>query len=321
MRHIGAYAVERELKAGGMGRTLVAHDPRGRTVVLKVPLVDNPALFARLRQEARVGKAVRHPHLAETLDAFEHEGRPVLVVAWVDGVSLQDLMRGGPLDVAAVAHVGKQVASVLHALHSACDGDGRPLQVVHRDIAPGNILVDLDGDAFVIDLGIARWDDARQTRAEAKMEGQAPGVVGTMRFVAPERLRGDADSARSDVWSLCCVLAELARGRPLFGGNAAEIMAQLARYPGPDVLPLDALAEPLRAVLRRGLALKPAERPDASTLSEMLAAVRTPHPDDACRARVAQRVRDVRSGGVEPLDPALLAAVTDPLALTEPDRG
>src|SRR5690606_20995480 len=125
-------------------------------VVLKTPHLKSDDLNDRLRDEARVGIRLAHPALVETLDLFEHEGKPVLVVAFIDGVSIDGLRRKTRLPPASVARIGWQIAQGLHAVHCATDENGRALHMVHRDVTAPNVLIDKRGDARLIDLGIAR---------------------------------------------------------------------------------------------------------------------------------------------------------------------
>src|SRR5438552_3119153 len=137
---LGPYEVMRELQSGGMARAVLCRAPSGRLVVAKVPLQDHTDLFARLRDEARVGSRVAHEHLIETLVLFEEAGRPVLIVGYVEGTSMNELCAKA-LPPACVARIGWQIASALRALHEATDDQGAPLRVVHRDVSGGNILV------------------------------------------------------------------------------------------------------------------------------------------------------------------------------------
>src|SRR5256885_7962015 len=102
-----------------MARALLCRAPDGRLVVAKLPIERDEKLFARMRDEARVGTRVVHEHLVDTLDLVEHDGKPALVVGYVEGASMNELRADGPLPPAAVARVGWQIASCLHALHEA----------------------------------------------------------------------------------------------------------------------------------------------------------------------------------------------------------
>jgi serine/threonine-protein kinase len=109
-----------------MATATLARSEDGVDVVLKRPIQSDDDLARRMRDEARVGARVQHPNLVETLDLFEHEGKPVLVVGFVNGVAVQDLRKAGRVTTAAVARVGWQIASCLHALHTATDENNKP---------------------------------------------------------------------------------------------------------------------------------------------------------------------------------------------------
>jgi eukaryotic-like serine/threonine-protein kinase len=178
---------------------------------------DRDAAIA-LADEARTGARLRHPAIIETLDFFVDKGTSVLVVAHIDGPSLFDLRRAGPLPGSAVAEIGVQLASALHAIHTASDDAGRPLRMLHRDISPNNVLVDRDGHARLIDLGIARSVDRKQKATLAGM------VKGTLRYLAPEILAGADHDVATDLWALGVTLWEAAMGRYAVAGDPMNTM-------------------------------------------------------------------------------------------------
>jgi serine/threonine protein kinase len=218
--HIGRYEVVRELKGGGMGSVTLCRAPAGDLVVLKRPYSTEPDAAVRLRDEARLGARLVHPGLVDTLDHFEHEGRPVLVVAYVDGLSLEIMRRVGPMPVPVVARIGRVIADALDAIHNAEDERGRPMHILHRDVTPGNILLNREGYAKLIDLGIARFSERE---AEVTQDGF---LRGTMRYLAPELLEGGAYSTATDLWALGMVLWEAALGRFAYRGETdREVLA------------------------------------------------------------------------------------------------
>ncbi len=221
---IGRYEVLGSLGEGGSAKVLLAKSlASGLQVVLKVPLQTGPDQLERLRDEARVGLRLQHPGIVETLDLFEHEGKPILVVEHVDGASLQQIRRVGPLAPAAVVRVGRQVAEALDAIHSATDEAGASLNILHRDVTPANILITRGGDAKLIDLGIAR---SAETQARAT---QAGAVRGTLRYLAPELIEGQKHSAATDLWALGVVLWEAVLGRRAVVGDDREILTAILR--------------------------------------------------------------------------------------------
>ncbi len=225
MKRIGRYEVVRELRGGGMGTVTLGKSPDGQLVVLKRPHSVDPEAAVRLRDEARIGARLLHPSVVDTLDLFELDsGVPVLVVAYVDGPSLEVLRPLGPLPIGVIARVGRQIAEGLAALHESTDEHGQPLHILHRDVTPGNIVVGRDGDAKLIDLGIARFSERQ---AERTQDGF---LRGTMRYLAPELLQGDTYSAASDLWALGMVLWEAALGRFAYRGETdREVLAGILR--------------------------------------------------------------------------------------------
>lgn len=224
---IGRYEVIDEIGAGGMGRVRLARDPSGRLVVLKTALRNDVDDDERLRDEARVGLRVKHPSLVETLDLFDYDdgksgrSRPVLVTAYVPGVSLLELRRVGPVHPLVVCRLGRQLAEALDAIHDARADDGVPLGVLHRDVTAGNCLVGHDGRARLIDLGISRSTESRALRTETGL------LRGTLRYLAPELFDGGQYSAQSDLWALGVVLWEALIGRSAVSGSDAVAVGRI----------------------------------------------------------------------------------------------
>ncbi len=252
---IGRYTVLEELGAGGMGRVRLAQAPDGRRVVLKSVLSGDPDDDERLRDEARVGLRLAHPHIVETVDCFEYEGRPVLATVYVPGATVLDLRQKGPLPAAAVARMGRQIADALAAIHECTDEGGRLLGVLHRDVTGANVLVDAVGDARLIDLGIARSRDSRALRTQTGM------LRGTLRYLAPELFDVGVHSVQSDLWALGVVLWEALLGRPAVQGSDAVTVGRICVG---DVMALEEDEQPdprlVRAIARL-LQRRPGDRP------------------------------------------------------------
>ena len=222
MEMLGAYRVIKKLGEGGMGEVLLGRAPDDKLVVLKVPLHPSKETAARLQDEARVGFRLRHDHIVKTRDFFFDGKRPVLVIDFIDGASLKDLREQvGPLPAVMVAHIGKQIASALALIHTATDEQGRPLHMLHRDVTPGNILVDRSGQALLIDLGIARSDENTAGKTSTGM------LKGTFRYLSPDLFGGMAYSAGTDLWALGVTLFESAVGRKAAKGNQQMVLAAI----------------------------------------------------------------------------------------------
>jgi serine/threonine protein kinase len=249
------YELGEQLAAGGMADVYRATDlVLRRPVAVKVlrDTANREDDRARFLAEARTLARLSHPNLVTLLDAGA-TNRPFLVMELVQGQTLAQAIARGPLDPAAVAVLGTQVAEALAYVHSH--------GIIHRDVKPGNVLVNAAGDAKLTDFGIARLlgDDAGHTRT-----GQ---TIGTAAYLAPEQVTGQPVSRATDVYSLGLVLLEALTGTREYTGPAME--AALARLNQPPQIP-DALPASWRELLERMTATEPDTRPDATEVAERL---------------------------------------------------
>ncbi|MDQ1037606.1 serine/threonine protein kinase [Streptomyces sp. V3I8] len=208
------YRLQTSIGRGGMGEVWQATDEvLGRAVAVKLLLGDDAdsAAAARFRLEAQTAARLSHPYVVAVFDFGAWDDRFYLVMELVEGQSLaQELTASGTLGAERVATIAAQAAAGLAAAHR----EG----IVHRDIKPGNLMVDTQGTVKIGDFGIARFvDDPASALTTA---GQ---IVGTSLYLAPERALGRPASASSDVYSLGCVLYQLLTGRPPFQGESATI--------------------------------------------------------------------------------------------------
>ncbi len=243
--------IEDVLGSGGMGVIYRATDLRlGRPVALKLIAADrasDPALRERFEREARLTASIDHPNVIPVYAAGEENGHLYLVMRYVPGTDLHALLRReGRLAPERAAAVVAQVADALDAAHAA--------GLVHRDVKPANVLIARE-HVYLSDFGITRVTDA-ETRIT-----ESGGWIGTVDFMAPEHLRGDATDARSDVYALGCVLFATLTGTPPFHHSTvpATITAHL-NAPAPRPSDTPGVPAAFDAVVARALAKDPADR-------------------------------------------------------------
>jgi serine/threonine protein kinase len=259
---LGPYRIEARLGRGGMGIVFRAVGDDGQVVALKVlrdELAADEAFRRRLAHEARAAAEVRHPNLVPVLDVGEADGRLYLAVGYLEGRSLYErLAADGPLPVPDVVRLAADVGGGLEALHRR--------GIVHRDVKPGNILLAGDGTAVLGDFGLAR------NRAWTVLT--KPGqVVGTLAYLAPERIQGEPAGPLSDLYALGCVLYEcLAGAAPFAGRSVLRVgMAHLEEEPGDPAAGRTDVPPALSWTVRQALAKDPARRPPgAAALARML---------------------------------------------------
>jgi predicted ATPase len=268
-QRLGRYTLVRSLGRGGGGEAweAVLHGPRGftRSVALKL-LPDGVAgrELDNLIHEARIGALLQHPNLVATHELAEIDGVVFIAMELVHGMSVRELARRGPLGGAVVLDIGVQACAGLAHLHAA-QADGVPLGLVHRDVKPANLLVDLTGLVKLADFGISR------STADAGHTSGTPG------YAPPEQFAGEVD-ARADLFALGATLAALILREPPFGRTTAGASAAVAaRLADPRFLArLEAGLAGGARVLARALAPDPADRfPTAAAFQDALASLRS----------------------------------------------
>ncbi|HEX2754022.1 MAG TPA: Stk1 family PASTA domain-containing Ser/Thr kinase, partial [Candidatus Limnocylindrales bacterium] len=259
----GRYRLVELLGQGGMARIYRGHDNQlGRDVAVKILRPEygrDPDFSSRFRQEAQNAASLNHPNIVGVYDYGQDEAGPFIVMELVDGEDLGAIIkRSGALPPRQAARITAETARALHAAHQR--------GIVHRDVKPGNVMINRDGQVKVTDFGIAR------AMAEAQMT--LPGTtLGSVHYFSPEQARGDQTTAASDIYSLGIVLFELLTGhRPFEADSAAAVaMARLAGPP-PDPSTLrSGIPADLVAIDRKALATEPADRWSAA--SSMAAAL------------------------------------------------
>lgn len=294
----GPYTVVERIASGGMAEIYrVRHDKRPHiTLALKCIRsdCDDDLEFRRmLMDEAKIASHLDHPNINRVVEVVQHGDTLGLILELVDGMDLGRLKRHlknkeASLPVDVVIHVIREVLEGLDAAHNAKDENGEYLNVVHRDVSPGNVMIDVDGNVCLVDFGIAR----AQNRL-AKTE--AGNVKGKFRYMAPEQIRGDGVGTRSDVYSTAILLWELLAGHRIFDDcGVAQLMIRVANAHVPS---LDeartGLPRALHKVFKRATAPTPEERyASARAFADALDSVLLEYDVVRCRTHLANLVRE-----------------------------
>jgi serine/threonine protein kinase len=248
------YVLREHLGGGGAGDVWLATDETlQRPVAVKVLRQGTAEERQRFESESRAQAPLSHPSIVRVFDVGTHEERPFLVMAHVDGRALSTVLSDGPLSSERVTRLGGQLSEALAHAHER--------GVIHRDVKPGNVLVDDNDYAYLTDFGIARHSDSATVTAPGRF-------VGSAAYVAPEQARGETVTAAADVYSLGLVLLEALTGRQEYPGTAIE--AASARLHRSPEVPAE-LPAPWPGLLADMTADSPTARPAAADVASRLA--------------------------------------------------
>ncbi|MFD3921290.1 protein kinase [Streptomyces sp. NPDC058595] len=284
----GRYKLAEAIGSGGMGQVWRADDELlNRTVAIKeltaalyVTSADRAVLHARTQKEARAAARISHPAVVTVHDVLDHGGRPWIVMQYVDGPSLADAVTDGPVVVREAARIGLQVLDALRAAHGA--------GVLHRDVKPGNVLLARDGRVLLTDFGIAAIEgDSAITRT-----GE---IVGSIDYLAPERVRGHDPGPASDLWALGATLHTAVEGTSPFRRTSAVATMQAVVTEDPPAPVRAGLLTPVIAAL---LHKDPEARPDAAETERMLRDVLDGREPEAPTSTVTEGERRQAAGPV-----------------------
>ena len=306
---LGRYTVSSLLGTGGMGEVYLAQDTtlRRRVAIKLLPgqFTRDDARRGRFEREAYAASSLNHPNILTIHEIGEDAGHHFIAMEYVDGESLRQHLARSRMETGQALDVAQQVAAALAAAHEA--------GIVHRDIKPENIMIRRDGLVKVLDFGLAKLTDHRESAATAAAQGievtasveehTAPGaVMGTASYMSPEQARGLPVDARTDTWSLGVVLYEMVTGRrPFEGATTTDILAVILHREPPSLLLWrpDAPAE-LERIVEKALAKEREERYySAKDLAVDLKRLKHRFELDAERERTALPEGDAGHTGTE----------------------
>jgi Tol biopolymer transport system component len=257
---LGPYEITSALGAGGMGEVYRARDTRlNRDVAVKIlPAVFriDPGRLDRFAGEARAASALNHPNILTVFDIGEHDGAPYIVCELLDGQTLRERLESGRLPLSRILTIARQVAAGLAAVHEK--------GITHRDVKPENLFITTDGRVKILDFGLAKQapsaGDVAVTRTRALTA--AGTVVGSVGYMSPEQVRGQAVDASTDIFSFGVVLHEMASGERPFAHASEVATLKAILEEDPPALPAEVLraAPALNWIVSRCLEKDPAER-------------------------------------------------------------
>ena len=257
---LGHYEILAAIGAGGMGEVYRARDTRlQRPAAVKVILAEDEdhERVRRLESEALAASALNHPNILTVYEFGVHEGLQYIATELVEGETLRDRIRAGPLAIPAALDIAIQIAAALEAAHTA--------GIVHRDIKPENVMIRPDGYVKVLDFGIAKLIPTSDAAAESNTLTMhtVPGMLlGTVGYMAPEQIRGLPVDHRADVWSFAVVLHEMLSGRsPFAGPTSSDIIAAVLERNPPSLASVGVAAPAqLEGIITKALAKDREER-------------------------------------------------------------
>ena len=263
----GHYAIARKLGEGGMGVVYAARDERlERSVALKTmsSVTSDDSARRRFWREARAAASVNHPNICQIYEIGEDGGELFIAMELLEGESLADRLKRGPMSVSDSVPIGLGILAALSALHAR--------GIVHRDLKPSNVFLTPNG-VKLLDFGLARPESEPTLGTMAGLT-QTGMVMGTPRYMAPEQMTGDPIDGRTDVFAAGAIMFEMLAGRPAFGGrNIVEILNATMQEQPPALTGSPAVAAVDR-VIRHALAKRPADRPaSADAMADELRAV------------------------------------------------
>jgi serine/threonine-protein kinase len=309
MDRVGDYILERKLSQGGMAEVFLARSStHERQVVVKSLFQPNARLAAMMAEEARIQAQLSHPNVVQVLDLVEAEGRPYIVMEYLDGKNLRELLhrsaeRGVRIPFGVTCHIIKEVLSALSYAHSRTNDDGAPLGLVHRDVSPANIFLTWSGKVKLIDFGVAK-----ATCGADRGLTRAGEIKGKISYMSPEQIQRLPLDERSDLFSVGIVLWEMLAMRRLFARqNDYETLVAIMRDEVPPPSKLADVPPAMDVICSRALALDRNQRyPNAEAMLADLQAV-VARPSVSMRDQMELLFDDEICGELEDDAPTLVS--------------
>ena len=262
-KHFGRYEILEKLGAGGMGDVYRAFDPTLRRPlaikVLRGSASADPDRLRRFEKEARSASALNHANILTIYEVGSVDGLPYIAMELVDGLTLRQTLRSGPLLTRRALQLAAQAAGGLAEAHAA--------GIIHRDLKPENIMMTRDGRVKIVDFGLAKLIppeaiDEMTTRSDDSWSTEAGKVIGTVGYMSPEQAKGQPLDFRSDQFACGAILYEVATGRPPFrrSSRSATLAAVIEEDPEPIASLNPNVPPPLRWIIERCLAKEPGDR-------------------------------------------------------------
>jgi serine/threonine protein kinase len=305
-KKLGRYTLVEHLATGGMAEIFLARDEASgsfrKDLVLKIlqpRWAEHQAVVEMFEGEARIAAMLSHPNIVDVYDLATDQGNTFIAMEYVRGKTLIELAKRAievsqqlPLDVGV--HIIGEVAAALAYMNEGIGADGQPMQVVHRDVSPTNVIIANTGQVKLIDFGIAR-----QGSAVSEQEGIRPGKAS---YMSPEQAKGEALDGRSDIFSLGTILYEITVGRRLWRGAKEDAIRRIVEEkPAPPSFVVREYPGDLEMVVMRALEKRPEDRYQSAGeladdlqkfLQEMGAMMRSHH-------QMARYLRDLYSPAAE----------------------
>ena len=261
MQQLGHYRIVKKIGEGGMGEVFCAQDIKlGRNVALKIlpaQFAEDAKRLGRFLREARLASTLSHPNVTHIYEIGEENGVHFIAMEYVEGQTLQDRMKNGPLENSILIKIATQICEALAMAHDA--------GIVHRDVKPANIMLNQANQVKILDFGLAKQEWSERANVDdlsTEANTQTGTILGTVSYMSPEQALAKKVDQRSDIFSFGSVLYEMATGKRAFQGpNVTATIAQiLATQPQPANQINPRLAEPINRVIEKCLRKDPEQR-------------------------------------------------------------